>query len=439
VIKKFFCVVFLLVSGISAAKDVESKTTRVKELVSSYGIKFWYHQDDSAPLVNIAVAFRNSGAAYMEQTKKSVPKLYSNTVFCGSGKHSKEEFQEKLQNISVELHCNADFDNVVFFCKYPKIVSTEAMSLFLTALTSPKFEKKEVEKNKSYISYWLGNYQSSPVFWCKNVMLPKILFANHPYGNGFGNSEDALKLNRNDLEVFHKKYIVRSNIELCIFGDVSEVEAIKLADKILASLPQGKKSADNIADVEAVFKNLSRNYHYEGPQSYVIFALPNVAENSEQKFSASVLYLILGAHSFKSKIMERLRSELGLIYNGGVSKIEYNHSCFGGGVLQTSNKNINTAIDEIKLLLKQLREKGISQKELDFAKSNIRGSFLVGLRTAEDLCHFYMTKKLRGCSINVLEEFLQGINDVKLEQVNSVAKELFDENNLPVVVIGGKE
>ena len=430
-IKKFFFVILFFISGIASAE--------VRELVSSYGIKFWYHRDDSTPLVNIAIAFKNCGAAHMEQTKKSVPKLYSNTVFCGSGNYSEEEFREKLQNISVKLYCDDDFDNVEFFCKYPKIVSNEAINLLLLALNSPKFEKKEVEKNKFEISYQLGNYQTAPVSWCKNVMIPKILFANHPYGNGFGNSEDALKLNRNDLEVFHKKYIVRSNIELCIFGDVSESEAIRLADKILASLPQGKKSEDNIADAEAVFKNFSRNYHYEGPQSYILFALPNILKNSERKFATFILYRILGSGQFKSKIMERLRSELGLIYGGRLSKVEYKHSCFEIGSLQTSNKNTNTAIDEIKLLLKQLKEKGISQEELDFAKSNIRGTFLVRLRTAEDLCNFYMTKKLQGCSLNILEEFLQGISSVTLEQVNSVAKELLDENNLPVIVIGGKE
>ena len=107
--------------------------------------------------------------------------------------------------------------------------------------------------------------------------------------------------------------------------------------------------------------------------------------------------------------------------------------------MQTSNKNVGTAISEIKLILKQLKENGISQEELDSAKSNIKGSFLVGLRTAEDLCRFYMTKKLQGYSLNALEEFLQGINSVKSEQVNSIAKELLDENNLPIVVFGGKE
>lgn len=442
-IRKIFCIVLIFVSGILFAKDFKSsskelKPTRVRELISSYGIKFWYHQDGSTPLINIAVAFKNSGTAHMISTKRSVPDLYMSTVLCGSGQYSKEEFQEKLQNISVKLYGHADFDNVVFLYKYPKIVSDEAISLFLLALNSPKFEKKEVEKKKISLSYLLETYQVAPLFWYMNVMMPKVLFADHPYRDGLGNSEEVLKLNRTDLEAFHKKYIVRNNVELCIFGDISEADAIKLADKILANIPQGKESFDNISDTEVKLQNFSRNYYYEGPQSYVIFSLPNFLKFSEKKFASIVLYLILGGDSFKSRIIKKLRSDAGLIYSGGLHTVGLKHAIFSIGVLQTSNKNVDTTISEIKHILKQLKEEGISQEELDFAKSNIKGTFLVNLRTAEDLCSFYMSKKLQGYSIDVLEEFLQGIDSVNLEQVNLVAKELLDENKLPVVVIGGK-
>ena len=443
-IKKFFCIILFLISGILSAKNSPSKevtTTRVKELTSSYGIKFWYHRDDSAPLINIALAFKNCGAAHMEKTKRSVPTLYSNIDHCGNEKYSKEEFEERLDNISVSFYCRADFDNVMFFCKYPKMVSNEAVDLFLLALTSPKFEKKEVEKWKNSQSYFLKTYQNGRIFWFTSVMMPKILFENHPYGDGWGSSEDVLKLTSADLESFRKNYIVRSNVELCIFGNISEAEAIELANKILARIPQGNSAPDNIKNVEIKLQNCSRNFYDEGPQSYILFALPNVLESSERKFAATVLYLVLGGYNFyfKNRIIKKLRSELGLIYGGGISKTELKHACFSTCYLQTSNKNVDTAISEIKLILKQLKENGISQEELDFAKSNIKGSFLVGLRTANDLCSFYMTKKLQGHSLHALEEFLQGINAVTLEQVNSIAKELLDENNLPIVVVGGKE
>ena len=430
-IKKVLFVILFLISEFSSAK--------VKELTSSYGVKFWYLRDSAAPLINVAVAFRNCGSAHMEKTKSSVPNLLVNTIFCGCGNYSKEEFHEKKRNISAKFYGYSDSDNILFFFKYPKIVSAEAVDLIRTMFRSPEFPKAEIEKNKNSSSYLLENYQAAPVLWCEDILFPKLIFKNHPYGYNVEDPEHILKLNDTDLKSFHKKYIVRSNVELCIFGDISEKKAVELADKILSSIPKGEKAQDNISDIEPILENFTKKYHIEGPQSYIIFALPNILKNDEQKFATSVLYTILGGGSFKSHIVQKLRSELGLIYYGGVHKIEKKHTCFEIGLLQTSNKNISKAVENIKSLLKNLRENGISQKEIDFAKSNIKGTFLVNLRTSEDLCYFYMVKKLQGRSTNALEDFLHGIESVTLDQVNSLAKQIIDEKNIPIVVMGGNE
>lgn len=430
-IRKILFAILFLISGISEAE--------VKELTSSYGVKFWYSRDNSDPLINIAVAFKNCGSAHMEKTKTSVPNLFVGATFCGCGNYSKEEFQEKTGDISAIFHGHSDSDNVLFFFKYPKIVSAEAASLIQTFFSSPKFPKAEIEKMKNAVSYRLENYQVAPISWCESILLPKLLFKNHPYGDNTAAPENILKLNDADLKSFHKKYIVRSNVELCIFGDISEKEAVKLADQILSSIPKGEKAQDNIPDTEPTLENFSEKYHIEGPQSYIIFALPNILKNSEQKFAAYVLYLIFGDGGFRSYIIKKLRSELGLVYYGGVHKIEMKHSCFEMGLLQTSNNNATAAIDNIKSLIKNLKEKGISQKELDFAKNNIKGEFLVNLRTSGDLCYFYIMKKLQGRSTNALEEFLHGIDAVTLDQVNSLANQILDEENIPIVIMGGKE
>ncbi|MCR4623583.1 MAG: insulinase family protein [Alphaproteobacteria bacterium] len=430
-IRKILFAILFLISEISEAE--------VKELTCSYGIKFWYSRDNSDPLINIVVTFKNCGSAHMDKTKTSVPNLFVVTIFCGCGSYSKEEFQEKTEDISAIFYGHSNFDNVLFFFEYPKIVSAEATNLIQTFFSSPKFPKAEIEKMKNAISYRLENYQVAPISWCENVLFPKLLFKNHPYGDSVATSENVLKLNDADLKSFHKKYIVRSNVELCIFGDISEKEAVKLADQILSSIPKGEKAQDNIPDTKPTLENFSEKYYIEGPQSYIVFALPNILKNPEQKFAASVLYLIFGDGGFRSYIIKKLRSELGLIYYGGVSKIEKKHSCFEIGLLQTSNNNTAAAVDSIKSLLKNLKEKGISQKELDFAKNNIKGKFLVNLRTSRDLCNFYIMKKLQGHSTNALDEVLRGIDAVTLDQVNSLANQILDEENIPIVIVGGNE
>jgi zinc protease len=91
----------------------------------------------------------------------------------------------------------------------------------------------------------------------------------------------------------------------------------------------------------------------------------------------------------------------------------------------------------LKAIVKDLRENGINESELLFAKSNMKGKMLVSLRTSEDICHFYFHKKLQGFGTTVLAETIEKIDATTLEEVNSLAKEILDENNMSFVVIGG--
>ncbi|MDR0678471.1 MAG: insulinase family protein, partial [Holosporaceae bacterium] len=133
-------------------------SNNVKELTSSGGIKFWFMRDDSAPLVHIKIAFKNSGACYQERAKAGVPIFYSNAVFCGSVKYSKTQFAEKCSNLSLTIHSTADFDNIYFHLTIPKIVLNEAASIFNALIASPRFENDKVKIIQDEVVSYLQNY-----------------------------------------------------------------------------------------------------------------------------------------------------------------------------------------------------------------------------------------------------------------------------------------
>ena len=428
-IKKILVFLVILFCEISEAKVVE--------LTSDGGIKFWHYQDNSTPLVHLAVAFKNAGTSHMEPNKRAVPKLYVSTVFSGCGSYTKEQFQEKIRDISVRLNGFADSDNLFFFFTFPKIVREESVNLFKTVLLQPTFKLSEVGKSKNNISDMLENYNDSPIFWGATILFPHILFGNHPYGESLGSTEDLLKLTSDDLHGYRNKYIVKKNLELCVFGDVSEKEAKQLVDKIFGSLENGQKSEDKIENIEPKLNGEIKNYYLEGPQSFVIFAMRNVLKDSEKKYVATLLYHVLGSpKTFKNRVMNQLRSKEGLVYYGMVQKMEKIHTCWELGLLQTSNENVSKAINSIKKLIADIKKNGITESELNSAKSNLKGSFLVNLKTSADLCSFYISKKTEGYSPDILEEILRKIDAVTLEQVNNLAAEILEENKIPFVIFG---
>jgi zinc protease len=439
-VNKFFSKWILALCIVFSAYGDDRPSPKVKELVSPRGIKFWFMNDGSAPLIHIKIAFKNAGASHQEKGKTGIPIFFSNVVFCGSGEYSKTQFAEECSNLSIAISSKADLDYLYFSLTAPKIVLGKAVALLNVSLTSPNFEEDKVKLIQNGIGGSMQNYAANPTDLAFSAIIPSIIFKSHDYENGiFGLPEDFMKLSIDDLKDYKSKFLTVSNAEICIFGDISENEAISLIDGIFSKIKNGEPATDDIKDIEPQLNSQTKKYYADGPQSSIFFVLKTERPTSDKRFAAAILYRILGEGLvFKGRILSKLRTEKGLIYSGNAYSVDLKHSSYIFGELHTDNSKVQEAINLLKSIIKDLREKGITESELQFAKNNINGKLLVSLRTSEDLCRFYFHKKLQGFGTNALSETIEKINQVTLTEVNSLAAKILDKDEF-VVIGGGKE
>jgi zinc protease len=331
-------------------------------------------------------------------------------------------------------------DYLYFSLTAPKIVLEKAVVLLNVSLTSPNFEEDKVKLIQNGMGGSMQNYAANPTDSAFASIIPSIIFKSHSYENGiFGLPEDFTKLSIDDLKNYKSKFLTVANAEVCVFGDILESEAISLIDKIFSKIENGEPATDDIRDTEPQLNSEIKKYYADGPQSSIFFVLKTERPMSDKRSAAAILYRILGEGLvFKGRILSKLRTEKGLIYSGNAYSIDSKHSSHIFGELHTDNSKVQNAIDLLKSIIKDLKEKGITEPEFQFAKNNIKGKLLVSLRTSEDLCRFYFHKKLLGFGTNALSETIEKIDHVTLAEVNSLAAKILDENVF-VVIGGGKE
>lgn len=428
-------------SNTGEVRVVSNIKTDVKELKSKRNIRIFYMHDNGAPIVHVRLAFRNSGAAYQSREKSGAAMFYANTVFKGCGKYSPASFRKAIADLASNIRCESTVDATTFSLTAPKVVLDDAAELLNLALVDPKFEKDKVKIIKDYLAGFLQDYSSDPAMIAIMQIIPSIIFKGHPYEKGLlGSAEDFAKLSVDDIKKFKDTYIVARNAEVCVFGDVSEEEAVSLVDRIFENVADGSEAPDNIPDVSPKLDGMQKKYYVHGSQSSVFFVLKFARPNSEDIAAASIVSTVLGGPILtKSKVLGILRGKLGYIYSGRVVNVNERHADCLVGFLLTDNSKVSKAIDALKNIVKDLRENGITQEELDFAKGYINGSTLVGLRTSGRMCDFYFNKMLKGGGVDSLHRYLKGINAVNLEEVREYCRNNFDENAIPFVVIGGND
>jgi zinc protease len=438
------CLVLLPTVAVSVATEVPKQIkveqiTKAKQLKTNRGIKLFFIKNGGAPLVHIIINFRNSGTAYLEKTKAGIPTLYEYTFCCGCGKYSQSQITKALNDISCDVACNINEDSLSFSITMPQAVMQTAIPLVCCLINEPSFEENDV-KNLQIKLPGPHRITSDPINTAVHTIIPSLIFESHPYGNGiYGEDEDFINLTIDDLRKYKDKFLTIANAEVCVCGNLTEPEAIQLVDQIFSKTKKGEKNADIVVDVVPKIKSHVRYNYVDSPMSTIVFVQKGASIKSSKRYAALLLHHIIGAPGlFRSRMLSTLRIQLGLIYSGSVSSMHLLHADFCFGILQTSNSNVKKTLDAVKNILKQVRNGDITQSDLDFVKHNIKGKILVNLRTTEAICNFFYNAMAHDLGENALEDFINGIEAVKLEDVHAVAQELIDDDNILYIVIGGK-
>ena len=146
---------------------------------------------------------------------------------------------------------------------------------------------------------------------------------------------------------------------------------------------------------------------------------------------------ILGGN-FSARLMQTVRDEQGLTYGigssiGGVKfGLDGYWSTWGTFAPDLIENGKAATMDQINNWYKN----GITSDELDSKKSTITGTFKVGMDTTGGLVSQILSNAERNKDIKYLDKYVNSINDLTDEEVNSVIIKYIDPDKLTVVTAG---
>ncbi len=107
--------------------------------------------------------------------------------------------------------------------------------------------------------------------------------------------------------------------------------------------------------------------------------------------------------------------------------------------LQTKNETANIAIDEVIRQVKRMREEGISDKELEEAKSYLIGSFKRRLDTNRKVADFFAFVEFFELGYDYAERYQDYIKAVTKEDVMRLIKKYLVPEDFVIVVVANLE
>jgi zinc protease len=424
----------LLVSMLSSGG---AGAVEVQRVVSKGGIEAWFVHDTSVPLISMEYLFQG-GAALDPKGKAGLANLTASLLDEGAGDLDSQAFQQQLQNLSIQLNFDVDYDSFGGSLKTLNRNRAEAVHLLRLALLQPRFDAADVERMTGEVVAGIKQRASRPGYLAQRVW-QQVIYPSHPYGRPITGSEATLKkIQRSDLKGFVKANFAKDRLLIGVSGDITAADLGKLLDDVFGGLPD-TAATHTIPPAEPAALGYTFVLNRQVPQSVAIFGLPGLKRNDPDFYAAFMMNHILGGGTFNSWLYEEVREKRGLAYSIYSYLEPRKESPFWMGSVATANAGMAKSVDLIRAQVRKMRDQGVTDKELEDAKLYINGSFPLRFTSTDRIASILVQLQFDKLGIDYLERRPGLINAVTKEDIARVAKRFLDPAKLTFAVVGQPE
>jgi len=221
-------------------------------------------------------------------------------------------------------------------------------------------------------------------------------------------------------------------LRISVVGDIDAETLGKLLDKTFGGLP-AKSNLTPIAEIQAASPPQRAFVPLDVPQTVVTFGGPGIRRHDPNFMAGYVVNYILGGGS-SSRLYKEVRERRGLAYSISESLVWMDRSALFVGNTGTRADRAGETVDAIEKEIRRIAEDGPTQKELDEAKSYLKGSQMLALDTSSKLASALLQYQLDKLPIDYIERRNALVDAVTLDDARKAAQQLWGQGLLTVIV-----
>jgi zinc protease len=356
----------------------------------------------------------------------------------GTGRRTQLELAQDIESRGASLAAKGGWDATLVNLEGLAEDFDELMHTLAEVVQTPAFPEAEFpllkERRKAELAHQLDDPRE-----LASLRFLSLFFGDAPYGHAVpGDLKSAESLSLADLQDFYRREFTPATSSLVVVGMVDFPRMAAEAGRLWGqwrgggpasppyTSPPGKLCAPGIylLDRPDLTQSEIRVGHLGVPRSHPDF------------FAIKLVNYILGAGGFSSRLMSRIRSDLGFTY--GIRSGFYFRRAPGPFIISTFTPAANSAavVKEIAQVVKEVRDAGVAENELAEAQSYHVGHFPLGLETSRAIGNQVISMDLYGLGRDYLKRYCDQIRAVTPKAAAQAAAEHLQPENLVTFVLG---
>ena len=394
------------------------------------GLQFLFKKS-SSPVAYCALSIR-SGTRREDQRFGGIAHLTEHMIFKGTEYKSASCINSYIEKLGGELNAFTTKEEIVIHSTVLKEDIARAIGLLVELAFCPKFQEKELEKEKTVVLDEIITYKDSPadqifddfeelLFEGTNLSMPVL-----------GKTRTLKKIGVKELYEHTRTHFTLNNMAFTVVADAPEEKVRELLLKALKKYaPSAMEGDGKISEGLTIpprmpqVKTFNKVVNRKGHQTHCIIGAQAYPYYEKKRMALILLVNILGGPAANSRLNTILREKNGLVYNVDAAYGQYSDTGIVTIYFGCDRQNYEKCIRLIEGELEKFRVAPMSDRALKAAKKQLLGQLAISSDNSEAQC------LSMGKSLLVFREVIgtarmrQMIEEVTASDVMEAAADIF--------------
>ncbi len=416
----------------------EVKLPEIKRYELANGLKLFLVEDHQLPLIDGRAMIR-TGARWEPAEKAGLASVFGQVMRSGGTRTlTGDAMDEQLEAIAASVESGIGSDSGTASFSTLKGNEDKVLALFADMLMNPEFRQDKIDLAKIQVRAGISR-RNDDVGQIAGREFRKLLYgADTPYTLQTEYwTLDAVT--RADLQAWHQKYFHPNNTLLAVWGDFKADEMKARIEKAFASWR--KKDRLDLPPVPQVDspRRASMNFIRKDDVNQTNLRIGHMGGRFDDPdyFATSVMAEILCAGGFSSRLTTTIRTKMGLAYAAGGSwSADYDHAGTFSIRVDTKSESTAKAIEAILQLIREFREKEVTDEELKVAKESILNGFVFNFQGTGQIVNRLMAYEYYHYPPDFLDKYKANVEKVTKADVLRAAQRSLQPDQLVVLAVG---
>ena len=342
-------------------------------------------------------------------------------LFKGSETLSAREVSEILDSIGAESNAFTSKENTCYWTRLLDQDLGTGFDVLSEMIQRPAFRQNEIDAERQVVIEEINMNEDDP----DDVAFENFTtgaFSGHPLeAPVLGTRESIRGMSRDDIHGYWKRRYGAGSMVVAGAGSLEHEALVEMV-----STRFGDWSGDTVdhefgPNSPTSTVSITRR---DTEQAHIVLGGKGLNRSDERRWAFEVMNHVVGS-GMSSRLFREVREERGLAYAIYGFKLAYADAGAWGVYVGTTPSQAHTALNVIRDELSKVVAEGITPEELERAKGSMRGGLALSLEDPNSRMVRLGRDELSGMPHLSVDERLAKLEAVTLEDVQSIATDLF--------------